>query len=390
MRRIVIVGAGLAGLRAGEALRSGGFDGDLTIVGDETHPPYNRPPLSKQVLTGTVDPAECLFPAERLTATWLLGTRAVALDPSAQVVSLHDGRQVPYDGLVIATGCRARTWPQPVPAHGVHTLRSLDDCLALRKATSPDTQVAIVGAGFLGSEVAAALRARGVHGVSLIDTAPHPLPGLGPTLGARVAQLHTEHGVRLHLGTNVSRFAGGSRVRALYLADGTRVAADVVLLAVGATPNTDWLAGSGLNLLQGRVLCDERCVAVGADRIVAAGDVAAWTHPRFPAPVGLEHWSNAAEMGKAAAASLLNDPIDRGVFAPVPTFWTDQYDHKIKSVGWFMLGTDHTVVEDDHDHGRLVVEAYRQGALVGAVTVNKPRSHINYQRALAAALAPAS
>lgn len=388
-RRIVIAGAGLAGLRAGEALRDGGFDGELTLIGDEPHPPYNRPPLSKQILTGAMDPDRCRFPADRLRATWLLGTRAVALDREWRTVRLRDGRQVPYDGLVIATGRRARTWPERIPLQGIHTLRTLDDSLALRRAVSTDTRVAVLGAGFLGCEVAAALRTLGVAMVTLIDTAPHPMPALGPEIGTRIGRMHAEHGVRLHLGTTVARFEGRRRVQALHLADGTRVPADVVLLALGSMPNTEWLAESGIALHQGSVICDAYCSATGTDRIVAAGDVAAWPHPRLSVPLQVEHWTNAGDMAKAAAANLISEPEQRTPYTPVPTFWTDQYDVKIQSVGLFTHATRRTVVEEDPGSRRLVVEGDRDGELMGAITVNKPRALIGYQRALAASLAPA-
>jgi 3-phenylpropionate/trans-cinnamate dioxygenase ferredoxin reductase subunit len=386
MRRVVIVGAGLAGHRAAQALRREGFDGELWIVGDEQHPPYDRPPLSKQLLAGTMEQDECFYACDDLDVEWALGAQATGLDPVRKVVRIAGREELPYDGLVIATGRRARAWPDLPELEGFYMLRALDDTRTMRQAVRPGGKVAIVGAGFIGCEVAATLRGLGVDEVTLIDVAPHPMPVLGAEIGRRAAKLHEDHGVRLRMATSVAMFEGRDRVQAVRLEDGERVEADFVLLALGSVPNSEWLEGSGLQLLKGNVLCDEHCVAVGAEDIVAAGDVAAYPHPSAGGPIWIEHWSNARDMGATAAVNLLKSPDVREVFAAVPTFWSDQYDVKIKSAGLLSLADSYTVVDEDPERPSLVVEAHRQGELVGAVVFNRNRTIIDYQRRLAQTL----
>ena len=386
MRRIVIVGAGLAGHRAAQSLRREGFDGELTIVGDEIHEPYDRPPLSKQLLAGTMERGECFYKSSELDVQWALGSAATALDTERRVVALAGGGELQYDGLVIATGRRAREWPDLPAMSGFHTLRSLDDTRALREAVKPGGRAAIVGAGFIGCEVAATLRGLGVEEVTLIDVAPHPMPVLGPEIGARATRLHESHGVRLRMSTSVAAFEGDDAVRAVRLQDGERIEAEFVLLALGSVPNSEWLASSGLTLLKGTVLCDEHCMAVGVDDVAAAGDIAAYPHPSADGPIWIEHWSNARDMGASAAANLLRSSDAREPFVAVPTFWSDQYDVKIKSAGLLSAADSFTVIEEDPERPSLVVEAHRGDELVGAVVFNRNRTIIGYQRQLAEAL----
>lgn len=380
--KIVVVGAGLAGLRAAEALRDGGFPGRITLVGQEPHRPYNRPPLSKQVLAGKASSRP--FPADDLAVDWQLGTAAITLDPGARTVGLDDGRTLDYEALVIATGSRAAGWPGPMPATGVHTLRSLDDVQGLDRELAPDTRVVIAGAGFLGSEAACSLRTRGVREVHLVGRSALPLPALGTAIGERVAARHRAHGVQLHLGTTVDAIAGTDRVHTVLLGDGTRVEADVVLCALGGAPNTGWLVATGLTFHQGRVLCEADCTAVGIDGIVAAGDVAAWRDAWTGRPRHLEHWSHAVEMAQAAAATLLAGSAPHPLYDPVPTFWTDQWDLRIRSAGRPEDATSLAVIEEDAERGRLVVEGEHAGRLVCALTINAGGAHRQYQRALAA------
>lgn len=383
MRRIVVAGAGLAGLRASQELREGGFDGQLTVVGDEPHLPYNRPPLSKQVLLGESSTEELAFPLGDLDVTWQLGRPVVGLGVHDRAVRL-DNEMLPFDGLVIATGRRAREWPDLPAFSGFHMLRGLDDAIALRSAIEENPRVVIIGAGFIGCEVASSLRQRGIEDVSLVDVAPHPMPALGPEFGARAARLHTEHGVRLHLSTKVERYEGSDKIEAVHLADGTRLGADLVLIALGSVPNTEWLQGSGVQLLDGNVLCDSQCFSAGHRNIVAAGDVATWPHRGVgPEPIRVEHWTNASDMARRAARNLLN-PDAAEDFVPVPTFWSDQYDAKIKAVGLWARCHDISVVEDDPVTGGLVAHGHDTEGMAGVLVVNRNKEFITYRRSLAA------
>jgi 3-phenylpropionate/trans-cinnamate dioxygenase ferredoxin reductase subunit len=384
MEHVVVVGAGLAGHRSAEALRRHGFAGRLTVVGDELHRPYDRPPLSKQMLAGTMTAQECAFDCDGLDVDWELGRAAVGLDTAARVLHLDGGEQLRYDGLVIATGRRARSWPNLPALAGFHSVRSLEDASALRQAVRTDSRVVIVGAGFIGCEVAATLRGLGVADVTVVDIAPHPMPALGAEIGERAIRLHESHGVKFRLGTSVAMFEGDTRVEAVLLEDGERLPADLVLLALGSQPNSEWLAGSGLELLNGAVVCDEHCFA--ADRVVAVGDIAAYPYPEANGPLAVEHWATARDMADTAAHNLLAEPEARTQYRAVPTFWSDQYDVKIKSAGLLALADSFVVVEDDPERPALVVEAHQNGALVGAIVFNRNRTIIQYQRKLAEGL----
>jgi 3-phenylpropionate/trans-cinnamate dioxygenase ferredoxin reductase subunit len=387
VKRMVIVGAGLAGHRAAQAARRVGVDGELIVVGDEVHRPYDRPPLSKQLLAGSIEHEDTFYAHEDLDVEWMLGSAATTLDLEGSSITLENGETVPYDALILATGRRARQWPELPDLDGFHMIRSLEDTAALRAAVQPGVRAAIVGAGFIGCEVAATLRGLGVEEVTMIDVAPYPMPVLGPEIGARAIRLHEQHGVRLRLGTSVASFEGSGHVEAVVLKDGERIDADFVLLALGSLPNTEWLEGSGLRVVDGAVEVDEYCIATGAENVAAAGDIALYPHPGSPGePICIEHWSNARDMGAVAARNLLSPPASREVFVAVPTFWSDQYDVKIKSAGLLKLADSYKVVEEDPERPSLVVEAYRGGELVGAVVFNKNRTIIQYQRQLQAAL----
>lgn len=380
MDRVVVVGASLAGLRAAEALRRRGYERQLSIVGDEPYRPYNRPPLSKELLAGKVDDTSFRIDEEALAATWHLGTAAAALDLDRRRVVLADGEAIPFDGLIIATGAAAKPWPVfPLPdLHGIFSLRRLDEALALREALASTGRAVILGAGFIGCEVAATARQAGWE-VTLVDIAEHPMGPLGPDVGAACAALHREHGVDLRVRTVVASIDGDAAgsVASVSLEDGTRLPADIVLVATGARPNTEWLEGSGLTLDPG-VVCDEFCAAVGATGVYAAGDVAQWPHPLVDGElVRVEHWSNAAEMGMAAAANLLGA---REPYAPVPSFWSDQYDVKVQSVGFPHRGTSSEIVEGSTDEGRFVMAFEREGHLAGAIIWNMPRRMPHYRR----------
>jgi len=405
-RPIVIVGASLAGLRAAQALRTAGYAGEVIVVGAEEHLPYTRPPLSKELLAGEQEPAQCALPSDRVDVEWRLGTRATGLDRARREVTLAseavtspersgdeaagrgrseaDGERLGYDKLLIATGSRPRHWPgPPIGLDGVFMLRDLDDALALRAAFDARPRLAVVGGGFIGCEVAATARKRGLD-VTLIDIAPQPMPALGPAVGERCAALHRANGVELRLGTGVDGFEGAGVLEAVRLADGTRVEADIAVVALGAIPNTDWLADSGLELEPG-VVCDATLAARDAQDVFCAGDVAAWPHPMAGgALIRIEHWTNAAEQGAAAARNLLAPADERTPYAAVPYFWSDQYDVKIQSVGLPARAERVRMLEASPDGERLVLAGERDGRLVAAVGFNAARRLAFYRGRLAA------
>jgi NADPH-dependent 2,4-dienoyl-CoA reductase/sulfur reductase-like enzyme len=389
MRDVVVVGGGLAGYRFAQSLRESGYDGSLTIVCDEEHRPYDRPPLSKQLLAGTYTEDQCALPGDAPDVTWIFGRRAARLDRERSLVVLDDGREVSYDGLLIATGRRARAWQGELPASGVHTLRDLTDTASFRASIGPEAKVVIIGAGFIGCEVAATLRKVDVD-VTVVDVAPYPMPVMGAEIGARAARIHEAHGVRFRLGRGVAAVEGEGRVTGVLLDDGERLEATVVLIAVGSVPNSEWLEGSGVAIERGVVTCDATCSVLGEDGtvltgIMAAGDVAAWPHHHGEGAVCIEHWSNARDMADLAARNLLLGVAERSPMASlasVPTFWSDQYDVKIKSAGFLRAADRWTVVSEDPERPSLLVEGHRGDELVGAVAFNMNRSIINYHRTL--------
>jgi 3-phenylpropionate/trans-cinnamate dioxygenase ferredoxin reductase component len=393
LRRIVVVGASLAGLRAAEELRSQGFDGSLTLVGDEVHAPYDRPPLSKQVLAGSWEPKRTeltVFADGGLAALgidWRLGTIAKRLDLAARELVLADGEGLRFEGLVIATGATPRRLPGTDRIGGVHTLRTLDDCLAVRADLDAGARrIVVVGAGFIGSEVAATCRSRGLD-VTILEALPVPLgQALGDAMGAVMGDLHRDHGVDARLGTAVAGFdagdAGGGgerRVERVRLADGAAIDADLVVVGIGVTPNTGWLEGSGLALDDG-VVCDATTLA--APGVVAAGDVARWPSRRFGELMRVEHWDNAITMGEHAARRLLagDGPGRDEPYDPVPWFWSDQYDRKIQLAGR-SSGADEVRVVDGSTEERRFVALYRRGdRITGVLGMNRPRPLMTYRK----------
>ena len=391
--RIVVVGASLAGVRAAETLRHEGFEGPITMIGDERGQPYDRPPLSKQVLAGDWGLDRVALPgvASLADLDWRLGTTAVGLDLGMRRVMLDDGTGVPFDGLVVATGAAPRQLPGTAEMAGVHTLRTLDDCLAIRAALDAgSSRVAVVGAGFIGAEVAATCRARGAD-VTLIEALPVPLGRvLGPEIGAVCADLHRDEGVDVRLGVGVDRLEtdGAGCVARIHLADSAAIEADLVVVGIGVVPNTAWLDGSGLELADG-VVCEASMLA--APGVVAAGDVARWPNAAFDGEMmRVEHWDNALAMGEHAARRLLAEQGSDGAgevrspepFAPVPWFWSDQYDLKIQLAGRAGPGDDVAVVHGSLEERRFVALYGRNGRVVGALGFNMAARVARYRRAI--------
>jgi NADPH-dependent 2,4-dienoyl-CoA reductase/sulfur reductase-like enzyme len=382
MRRLVIVGASLAGLRAAQAARKAGFDGALVMVGEERHRPYTRPPLSKELLAGehTVDRVH--LPCDELDVDWRLGVPAASLDRGRRRVVLSDGNEVEYDRLILATGSRPRRWPGPGgDLDGVHVLRDLDDALALRAAFDQRPRVAIVGAGFIGCEVAQTARKEGLD-VTLIDVAATPMLPLGPELGSWCAELHRENGVEVRLGTGVAGLLGGGRVEGVELTDGERVPADMVVVGLGALPNTEWLTGSGLTVDPG-LHCDATLTAAGDPDILGAGDIVAWPHPLADGEaIRIEHWTVAAEQGQLAGRNVVLAPAERKPYVAPPYFWSDQYDVKIQSLGLPGRAEGVELLESTPDRSRLLYGGERDGRLVGIIAINAARRLGSYRMAL--------
>ncbi|MEU9122202.1 FAD/NAD(P)-binding oxidoreductase [Streptomyces sp. NPDC048506] len=376
MDRIVVVGASAAGLTAADTLRREGFTGALTMVGEELRPPYDRPPLSKQVLAGDWEPHKATLrqdtDIQRLGLALKLGCRATGLDPVARTVTLDSGDRLPYDGLVIATGLRPRHLPFGHDLAGVHVLRTLDDTVTLRAQLLGGPRVVVIGAGFLGSEIAATARGLGLD-VTLVDVEATPLARqVGSRVGELVGTMHREHGVRLCMGRTVTGILGeNGRVTTVALDDDTRLPADVVVVAIGSVPATDWLTDCGIPLGDG-VRCDIYCQA--APGVYAAGDVANWPHPATGGRVRLEQRTNATQQAITAAKNLLAGPAGATPYTPIPFGWTDQYDAKIQLHGWCPAGADVEVVDGDPHTRRFVALYHAGGRVVGALGWNSARA----------------
>ena len=389
MKSVAVVGASLAGLSAARALRAQGFDGTLTVIGAEARRPYDRPPLSKEFLAGDVGEDALALEADDddLNAQWLLGVHATRLDAAAGAVHLDDGTTVRADGIVVATGARARSWPASARLAGVHVLRTVDDAIALRRELRPGARLVVIGAGFIGGEVASTAAKLGLH-VTVVEAALAPLAGpLGVRLGAAVARLHTEHGTRLVCGAPVADLTGRDRVTGVQLADGRRLAADVVLVGIGAIPNVEWLRNSPLQLSNG-VVCDEGG-ATSIPNVVAVGDCAAWHEPCVGSPHRVEHWTGALERPAIAVATLLAGGRHDGAPAKPPYFWSDQYGRRIQFAGIAAPGDEITFeVGTLRDESFLAV--YRRGGEpVAVLGVDQPRLFTRLRRQLAVVPVPA-
>ncbi|MBM4796407.1 FAD-dependent oxidoreductase [Streptomyces sioyaensis] len=383
--RIVVVGASLAGLRAAEALRDEGFTGELTLIGDEPHAPYDRPPLSKAVLSGWLTTDHTELPRVRdIAARWLLGTSATGLDLRARRVELADGRQVAYDRLLIATGTRARPWPQQQGGtlHGVHVLRTRDDADRLRTALAAGPgRVLVIGAGFTGGEVASVCRDLGLE-VTVVHRGDAPLASaLGGVVGRAATGWYRDAGVDLRLGTTVRALEGDARgrLRRALLSDGTVVEAEVALVAAGAMANTGWLAGFGLAADAHGVACDHTCRALADDGtpradVFVAGDVARWPHPLYPGQLlRLDHWDNAVAQARTAAHNMTRPPHDHRAHRPLPAFWSNQFGVNLKCLGLPSLADQVVVTQGSLDEHRFVAAYGHRGRLIAAVAADSPR-----------------
>ena len=358
----MIVGGGLAAARTAEQLRRSEYPGAITIVSDEDHLPYDRPPLSKEVLRAETDDVT-LKPAEFYAdndITVLLGNGARSVDTATQALTLADGSQLGYDELIIATGLVPKRIPSFPDLPGIHVLRSFDESLALRKEAGAARRAVVIGAGFIGCEVAASLRGLGVD-VVLVEPQPAPLASvLGEKIGELVTRLHRAEGVDVRCGVGVTEVAGEGRVQKVTLGDGTELDADIVVVGIGSRPATEWLDGSGIEVDNG-VVCDDAGRA-SAPHVWAIGDVASW-RDTVGGQVRVEHWSNVADQARVLVPSMLGQ--DPPAAVSVPYFWSDQYDVKIQCLGEPEPTDTVHVVEDD---GRKFLAYYeRDGVVVGVV-----------------------
>ena len=372
VQHIAVVGASLAGLRLLEALRREEYAGRVTMIGAERELPYDRPPLSKQFLVdGWSEEKLALAKAgvAPLGAEWRLGVPATALDPKALALTLGDGSRIEADAIVLATGAAPRRLPFERGLAGLVALRTLEDGRQLRDALATAPRVVVIGAGFIGMEVAASCRTKGCA-VTVVEPLPAPLiRGLGPVLGERVARRHREAGVEFHLGVGVSGFEGEGRVTGVRLADGRVLPADLVVVGVGAAPAVAWLEGSGIAIENG-VLCD----ATGATSrpgVFALGDCARWENARYPERPRFEHWTSAVEQAEVVARRLVHGRSEP--HAAVPYVWTDQFDLRLAIAGEFKEGDAMHVCLGSLEDDKFLVLFGRGGKLVGAVGCKRPR-----------------
>jgi 3-phenylpropionate/trans-cinnamate dioxygenase ferredoxin reductase subunit len=400
VKPLVVVGASLAGMSAAVAARSAGHDGPIVVLDPSPELPHDRPPLSKQVLAGSWELDAATQPVVRqlddLDLDLRLGVAATSLDVAGRSLGLGTGGSLEADGIVIATGSHARHLPGDRP-EGVHVVRTGADALALRAELESGPRVVVIGAGFIGAEVAATCRERGLD-VVMVEAAEVPLPRALPgDVGMFIAHLHRDQGVDVRLGVGVDALVrgGDGRVAAVRMADGSEVAAEVVVVGVGAAPEVAWLEGSGLDLLPpergGGIHCNSTLLA--APGIVAAGDVAAWPNPHFGGEVmRVEHWENAIDSGTHAGRRILAElgeeagegPVDP--FASVPWFWSDQYGRKIQMVGRAAPGDEPVVVDGSLDDDRFVVLFRRGDRCRAALGVGRPRQVMQARMKMAESL----
>lgn len=383
IRNVVVVGGSLAGLRAVETLRTGGFDGDVTLIGAEPHLPYDRPPLSKRLLSGDWEPDRIVLrkPDDMgsLDVTWRSGVAATSLDLDRKVVRLADGSDVAYEGLIVATGSAPRRLPgQEAHGHAV-VLRTLDDALDLRqRLAGGGRRVVVIGAGFIGLEVAATARMLGNDVVVLEGESAPLIRALGAEMGAAAAAVHADHDVEIRCGVHVDDLAPG----AVLIDGGWHEPADVVVVGIGVVPATGWLEGSGLELRDG-LICGADLNA-GHPLVYGAGDVVRWRNPLFDEEMRIEHWTNAAEQGALAASNLLSEASGQPCvdYAPVPFFWSEQYDRRIQFLGRAAADDDVRIVAGSVEDRQFAALYGSGGRLRGVLGVNMPRAVMPFRKHL--------
>ena len=379
MNRVVVVGGSIAAVNAVDGLRRHGHQGEISLVSAEDVLPYDRPPLSKDALRDGLEHHNLLIK----TAEWYdehgvelkLATAAVGLDTANKAIALDDGSSLDYDGLVIATGCNPRPFGPLAGVPNVHEIRTLSDSVALREQLLPGRHLVVIGAGFIGLEVAATARKLGLD-VSVVEIAQVPLTRvLGTETGEWFRDYHVAHGVSVQCGVGVGSVDAGDGGTKLTLSDGTVLSADLILVGVGVVPATNWLAGSGIEIDNG-IVCDPG-LRTNAPDVVAAGDIVRWHNPLFDESMRVEQWLNAVDQGSHAAATLLgnDDP-----FSPVPYFWSDQFDAKVKFVGR-ADASDEVHVTRVSDTAMIALFG-RDDLLRGALCVNAPRQLARYKQAI--------
>jgi len=386
-KAVLIVGGGLGGLRTAEALRGKGFTGKITLVGDEEHQPYNRPPLSKEALSSGLSHEELKFRQRDSVAdvNWVLGSAAQKLNTAKREVTLANGNTHKFDALVIATGIRPRLLPIPGPTQGLFTLRTLNDAHSLKAAITPGSNVVILGSGFIGCELAATATKLGatVHVISL-DAEPMIMP-MGSELGAAMRTRHEAKGIKFHLGHTVTQFNGDTNIESVTLDSGEVIKADAVIEAIGSVPNTEWLQDNELNLDNG-VLVDSNMRAVGAKiPIYAVGDIA--NHPNTfygDQTRRIEHWNMPTETGKRAgvalAAELAGEQPPTENFFALPAFWSDQYEYQLQSYGLPGAATSNKVVSGELD-GPCIVEYFNdENTLCGVIGIDTVKELMPYRK----------
>lgn len=382
---IVVVGGSLSGLRAVEGLRAAGWDRGITVVSAENTMPYNRPPLSKELLWGEDSPEDLVFELSEATndVVWKLGNPASSLNLDEKTLTLSDGEIIQFEGLVIATGVSSRRLNAPGPLEGRTVLRTLDDAVALKSKLQPGLKLVILGAGFIGCEVASTARRIGCEvDVVAMDKVAMQIP-LGMMLGAEIQRRHVEEGVRFHMGVSISELKGAGKVESVVLTDGRELSADLVLETIGSVPNTSWLDGNNLDLTNG-VLCDPYLRAAGTPGVVVVGDVARFSNPLFNSPaMRIEHWQTAIDTANYGARTLLYDlGLADEALKPIslmPWFWSDQGKTRLTSFGMLGLADRQEIIE-----GNLQSECavgYFQGEIpVGVVLVGMKEKSARYKR----------